>query len=77
MIVEQKSNWDKELADLEEFFKNLSIPTSLKPNRGSTINDLPRFIEHHMGVIRAQNGRRVYRPYLDRLIAIKETLKNG
>jgi hypothetical protein len=72
---EQAATWESQLAELESFFKGATLPADpLKLNACSTITDIPLFIKTHLATARANNGKRTFLPYLDRLQNFKQLL---
>jgi len=69
--------WDQQIEELEQFFKAVSLPDSVKLNQCSVITDLNLFIESHLNICKAQNGNLRYLPYLDRLIELTAILKSN
>lgn len=74
-IKKQPQNWSKEIAELELYFANTELPLQpIRPNEYSTIFDCRLFIDSHLKVVKAQNGKRTFLPYLHRLQELKEIL---
>lgn len=70
-------NWDKDIKELEEFFSKVILPASpIRLDQASTIMDMPLFIENSLATVIENNGNRTYKPYLDRLIQLKNQLIN-
>lgn len=71
----QKPKWDRAITELEIFFNTNPLPES-KFNlvAGSTITDLGLFVKSHLSIVKAQNGKPVYLPYLERLQELKTLL---
>ena len=68
--------WDKDIKELEAYFKKIDIPTEpIKFNTFSTIENCSLFIDSHLKTVKANNGNRTYVPYLDRLKELREVLK--
>jgi hypothetical protein len=77
-IKEQPQNWSNEIAELESYFASIDIPTQpIKPNSYSTITDCSLFIRNHLATVKAQNGKRTFLPYLNRLTQLKQVLTNN
>uniref|UniRef100_A0A6M3LV05 DUF6965 domain-containing protein n=1 Tax=viral metagenome TaxID=1070528 RepID=A0A6M3LV05_9ZZZZ len=76
MAQEQTENWEQEIIDLKNFFFNsIELPTEpIKLSQAETIIDIRKFINSHLSIVKAQNGNRVYLPYLNRLKKLKECL---
>lgn len=69
-------NWNKEIEELETYFKSIEIPgEAIKLNKGTTIVDGSKFISAHLVIIKANNGKKRFTPYLNRLQELKNTLK--
>jgi hypothetical protein len=74
-IKEQPTNWSDEIAELENYFRIIKLPTEpFKLNNGSTINNCQLFIESHLAIVKANNGERTFLPYLNRLRELKEVI---
>lgn len=74
-IKEQPQNWSNDIAELENYFASIELPTQpIKLNRCSTITDCSLFIESHFTTVKANNGKRTFLPYLNRLQELKQIL---
>jgi hypothetical protein len=68
--------WSDNIAELESFFKSISLPNKpIMLDQASKIIDLPKLIESHLSVVRAQNGNERYLPYLERLNEVRDMLR--
>ena len=75
IIKEQPENWGNDIAELENYFASVELPTQpLKLNRCSTIKDCSLFIESHFATVKGNNGNRTFLPYLNRLQELKQAL---
>jgi hypothetical protein len=75
---EQPENWNSEITELQKFFDKTPLPAqAIKLGNGATITDCPMFIRNHLGTVRANNGRRIYLPYLQRLHSLKWILRDN
>lgn len=73
--IEQPQNWSNDIAELENYFASIELPTQpIKLNRCSTITDCSLFIESHFATVKANNGKRTFLPYLNRLQELKQVL---
>lgn len=71
----QDATWDKELAELEIFFKHVFLPQiPIKLNRFTTILNINLFIENHLTTVRSNNGKLTFFPYLSRLRELKKLI---
>ena len=72
---EQPETWEKKIAELEHFFKTVTLPTKpVKLNQCSTITDINKFINSHLPIVKAHDGNQGYKPYYDRLLTLKNIL---
>lgn len=77
-MKETGKKWDIDAA--EKFFTDRKLPKTMTLSKQEKILDVKACIESHIATCRANNGTRAYRPYWDRLKAIKAKLqrkKNG
>lgn len=70
-----KKDWDKDIEKLEDYFVSIRLPKEpIWLNRHSLIADCSVFVPNHLEVVKSNNGRIAYLPYLNRLKKIKEVL---
>lgn len=68
-------SWEQDIAELENYFSGIALPKQpVKLNRCSTITNCSIFIERHFATLKANNGKRTYLPYLNRLQEFKKVL---
>ena len=68
-------SWEQDINELENYFAGIQLPTQpVKLNRCSTITDCSLFIESHFATVKANNGKRTFLPYLNRLQELKQVL---
>ena len=68
-------NWEQDITELENYFTNITLPTQpVKLNRCSTITNCSLFIESHFATVKANNGKRTFLPFLNRLQELKQVL---
>ncbi|HRP55234.1 DUF6371 domain-containing protein [Agriterribacter sp.] len=66
---------EQDITELENYFAGIAIPTQqVKLNAYSTITDCSLFIESHFATVKANNGKRTFLPYLNRLQELKQVL---
>ena len=71
----QPISWSNDIAELENYFASIELPTQpVKLNGCSTITDCSLFIESHLAIVKANNGKRTFLPYLNRLQELKQVL---
>lgn len=68
--------WEQNISELEHYFSNITLPSQpIRADECSIITDVPKFISAHLETYKANKGKYIFRPYLDRLIELKELLK--
>ena len=68
-------SWEQDITELENYFAGITIPTQpVKLNHYSTITNCSLFIESHFATVKANNGKRTFLPYLNRLQELKQVL---
>ena len=73
--IEQPVNWNIEISELENYFEKIEFPTRpIQLNQCSTIIDCSLFVKNHLETIKANNGKKTYLPYLNRLKNLKQVL---
>jgi hypothetical protein len=76
--LSKPESWEQEIAELENYFTNITLPTHpIKLNKCSTITNCSLFIENHFATVKANNGKRTFLPYLNRLHNLKAILNNS
>ena len=70
-------NWDTEIQEIENYFKSVKLPKEpIKLNKSETIKNCKEFIKNHLATVKANNGRKTFEPYLNRLKSLKYKLQN-
>src|SRR5574344_572400 len=73
--IEQPQNWSNDIAELENYFANIELPTgSVKLNSYSTITNCFLFLKSHFAAVKGNNGNRTFLPFLYRLQEFKQVL---
>lgn len=68
-------SWEQDITELENYFAGIALPTQpVKLNPYSTITNCSKFIESHFATVKANNGKRTFLPYLNRLQELKQIL---
>ena len=68
-------SWEQDITELENYFAGIALPTQpVKLNPYSTITNCSLFIESHFATVKANNGKRTFLPYLNRLQELKQVL---
>lgn len=70
------------ITELENYFNSVELPKlPIKVNSYSAIINVTGFIQSHIEFLKSNNGNKIFRPYYDRLIELKQLLeltpKNG
>lgn len=72
---EQPENWNIEIEVLEDFFKELATENQpIQLNASSKIIDVSIFVKNHLATVKANNGKKKFLPYLNRLQELKLVL---
>lgn len=73
----KSESWEQDINELEKYFKAVSMPAKpVKLNQCSSIINIPLFIVSHLAIVKRNNGRIVFLPYLNRLKELKLLLEN-
>jgi hypothetical protein len=68
-------SWEQDITELENYFARIELPTQpVKLNKCSTIANCSLFIESHLATVKANDGKRTFLPYLNRLQELKQVL---
>ena len=68
----QLQNWNRELEELETYFNSSDFENKpIQLNPFTKISNVSIFIESHLAIVRANNGNKTYKPYLERLEALR------
>jgi len=70
----KKENWEFQIKELENFFSSTPLPQSIKLDKGEIIADVKSFTDGHIKIVKSNNGRRAYLPYLERLRDLKRII---
>ncbi|PWV56088.1 hypothetical protein [Chitinophaga sp. S165] len=65
---------DKEIQEMEEFFKTADLPETIELSAGSVITNVPAFIFSHLQIIKLRKGVGIFEVFYDRLLQVKEKL---
>jgi hypothetical protein len=82
LIKPEIESWEREITELEIYFENFANGTNwqelaaqtIKPNRYSAITNVSLFLQTHFATVKANNGKRTFLPFLDRLRELKHHL---
>ncbi|MDN3205659.1 DUF6965 family protein [Algoriphagus sediminis] len=76
-LIEKPEDWGEDIAELENFFKSFNQALSpTKLNKATIIQDYSRFIDGHLSIVKVNNGKRTFKPYLDRLLQLKMIIES-
>tara|TARA_R110001592_G_scaffold325782_6_gene606380 strand:- start:9631 stop:9909 length:279 start_codon:yes stop_codon:yes gene_type:complete len=68
----KEEDWSSDILSLETFFASASFPPQpVKVDLGSTVTNLPLFIASHLSIVKANNGKDSFKPYLNRLETVR------
>lgn len=65
---------DKEIQEMEEFFRTVKLPDRIELTPGSVIIDVPSFVSSHLAIMKQKKGVGLFEPFYDRLVLAKEKL---
>lgn len=69
--------WDEHIHKLEEFFEKTEIPAGpIRVTKYAVIFDVGKFVSSHMSIVKANNGKYTFIPYLQRLMWVKKLIEN-
>ena len=75
---QKPESWEQDITELENYFTGITLPNQpVKLNRCSTITNCSLFIESHFATVKANNGKRTFLPYLNRLQELKQVLNTN
>lgn len=73
--IKTSLDWSNEVNELESYFQSIVLPDyPIKLNQAETIKNVSNFIDSHLIILKNNNGRKVFLPYLDRLRKVKNYL---
>ena len=71
-------SWEQDIAELENYFAGIELTNyPVKLNEYSTITNCLLFIKSHIATVKANNGKRTFLPYLNRLQKLKQVLNTN
>ena len=71
--TKQVQDWSIEIAELEKYFSEVELPNQpIKLKDNSTVTNHLVFIDSHLAVVKSNNGKPKFRPYLQRLQNLAE-----
>lgn len=71
------TDWSDKIKELEAFFNACKYPKKpFQLEQATTVTDSRKFVKTHLNIVRANNGKPVFEPYLKRLEIFKYLLIN-
>jgi hypothetical protein len=68
-------SWEQDIFELEIYFADKALPTQpIRDKNGFTIIDCANYIESHFATVKANNNKRTFLPYLNRLQELRQIL---
>jgi len=68
-----QEDWSDEIEELEKYFDSIKLPNGpIYLNDCTTISDISIFIDSHLAIVKSNNGKQKFKPYLERLRELKE-----
>jgi hypothetical protein len=68
---------DKEIVEMEEFFKSVQLPETIELFPSTTITDVKAFVHSHLLIIRLRKGVPLFEVFYDRLVLLKKRLEEA
>jgi hypothetical protein len=69
--------WDEQIKTLEEFFETAEIPKGpIRVTSYAVVTDMSKLISSHLSIVKANNGKYTFKPYLQRLMWVKRLIEN-
>jgi hypothetical protein len=59
------------LARLEKELKAMTFPEQVRISKCEVVTNVPKMIDSHVKVLKANTGNRLFMPYYDRLILLR------
>jgi hypothetical protein len=73
---DSSTDWTEEINELEKYFDEVALPSQfIKLTQCETITDPRKFIDSALAVAKANNGKKWYRIYLERLKQLRIRLE--
>ncbi len=71
--TKQVQDWSIEIAELEKYFSEVELPNQpIKLKDNSTVTNHLVFIDSHLAILKSNNGKEKFKPYLQRLQNLAE-----
>ena len=72
---EKTESWEQDIIRLEQFYKTATLPNNpVRLSKCEVITDVWLFINSHLTTVKANNDKRTFLPYLNRLQDLKQYL---
>jgi len=69
-------DWSQDIAELEKYFSSIKLPTEpITIKECCIVNDCLLFIDSHLAVVKSNNGKEKFRPYIQRLQNLAEIIR--
>lgn len=77
-IVKNEFDYTKEIDEVKQFFENTELPKEpIKLDVCTTVTDCKKVYSSHIPIIENYNGKRIAKPYLDRLLNLKKWIESN
>lgn len=71
----KNQSWEQDIIELENCFSEITIPAyPVQLNKATLLTNANIFISNHFAVVKANNGKKTFLPYLERLKELKQVL---
>lgn len=75
-FTHSEEDWTIEIAGLEAHFRNANLTTTpIRISPAETITNPVLFVNSHLSVVKYNNGKHTFLPYLERLSNLKNYIK--
>lgn len=64
------------ILELETYFNSVELPKEMRVSNFEYIHDVKKFVESHLSYLKHNPGNKLFEPYYNRLIELKNKLEN-
>jgi len=64
------------LDEIEAYLKDAELPEYIQLSNAERVTDVRKFVNSHIGTLRANSGNRTFLPYYNRLLALVKILQH-
>jgi hypothetical protein len=67
--------WLDKIKELEEYFNSVTLPETIELTPYIKVIDVPKFVESHLATVKNYSGNARMKPYLYRLMKLKNLIE--